>query len=327
MSPSLRSRGSDVPGLLSLASVMSLPIGPRFDADGIDGFHVDLRIKAQGEPVWPPHDHEPLEERLWIAEVQHGIGAYERFLAGDGDAWLQVALDAGDDLLEHQGEDGAWRHRYDYPHTFVLRAGWPSGITQGEAASLLVRLHKQTGDERYAEGARRALAPLRVPGPEGGCLAMLGGRPFPEEYPTSPPSYVLNGSLFAVWGLRDVAVGLGDPDAVTAWADAVTMLKENLHRWDTGYWSRYDLHPHPLPNVASSFYHDLHIAQLRATALLAKEPAFDAVADRWAGYATRRGCQARAFAAKAAFRVAVPRSRKLAQRLPWARDVRAAARA
>ena len=37
------------------------------------------------------------------------------------------------------------------------------------------------------------------------------------------------------------------------------------HYWTGNGWSRYDLYPHPLTNVASPFYHRLHIEQLRAT--------------------------------------------------------------
>ena len=37
--------------------------------------------------------------------------------------------------------------------------------------------------------------------------------------------------------------------------EGVTTLARNLHRWDTGQWSRYDLFPHPVPNVASPAYH------------------------------------------------------------------------
>ena len=37
--------------------------------------------------------------------------------------------------------------------------------------------------------------------------AELDGAPVPEEYPTDPPSFVLNGGIFALWGLYDVGAG------------------------------------------------------------------------------------------------------------------------
>src|SRR4029077_6279457 len=135
-------------------------------------------------------------------------------------------------------------------------------------------MHLETGDDRYADAARRALEPLGVDSSEGGVRALLDGRPWPEEYPTSPPSYVLNGAMFAIWGVRDVGLGLDDRAARETFDELVNTLAESLHRWDLGYWSRYDLSPHPTINVASSFYHNLHINQLRAMNLLAPRPQF-----------------------------------------------------
>jgi heparosan-N-sulfate-glucuronate 5-epimerase len=314
--PNMPRKAAELPGVFSSASVMSLPLGEHIDADGVRGYPVDMRVKAQ-DPKWPPWWLSPTPQRLWVASVQLGLGAHEHWLAGEGDEWLQTAVDCADDLAGHQRGDGAWPHGYDYPHTFALGAGWISAIAQGQAASFFVRVHAATGDERYAGVARSALHPMTTPAGEGGCLALLGGGPFPEEYPTKPPSYVLNGGLFATWGFRDVAVALGDEPVRRLWEDMAATLRDNLRRWDTGWWSRYDLFPHPVKNVASSFYHDLHITQLRGMALLTGESEFTATADRWAGYAASRANSARAFAAKAAFRVAVPRNRLLAKRLPW----------
>ena len=160
---------------------------------------------------------------------------------------------------------------------------------------------------------------MTVPRREGGCLTQLGSGPFPEEYPTDPPSYVLNGSMFAMWGMRDVAVATQDASVAALWQDMVATLRDNLHRWDLGWWSKYDLFPHAARNPASSFYHALHIAQLRAMALLTGENAFTIVADRWQAYADSRPKSTRAFASKAKFRIIVPRHPWLAERIPWAK--------
>src|SRR5262249_21258735 len=150
---------------------------------------------------------------LWVTVTQWGLGAHERYLNGEGDDWLEAAAACGSYLLAHQDEDGAFRHTQPYPHTFDLRPPRVSGIAQGQAASLFVRLFVATGDSVFDAGARSALAPFSVPSGEGGILATLEGRAWPEEYPTSPPSYVLNGGIFGMWGYRDVAVALGDSTA------------------------------------------------------------------------------------------------------------------
>jgi heparosan-N-sulfate-glucuronate 5-epimerase len=286
----------------------------------VRGYYIDMRIKAK-TPVWPPVDAPPRHTWVHVGHTQWALGSYERYLAGEGEEWLAAALRSAEQLLETQETDGplagGWAHVKSFQHTFPLSPPWLSAMAQGEGASLMVRLFAETREERYAESARRALVPLSVDSEDGGVRAMLDGRAFPEEYPTRPPSFVLNGGMFAMWGLYDVGVGLDEPQTLAAFGEAVDTLAANIHRWDVGYWSRYDLFAHPVPNLASSFYHDLHIKQLRMTDRLAPRPALSETAERWAGYALSRPSRARAFAGKALFRLLVPRNRALAKRLPW----------
>jgi heparosan-N-sulfate-glucuronate 5-epimerase len=303
----------------SVAS-FSLPAGVHVTPGAVRGYYIDMGAKAK-TPDWPRPGMPPIELRLHVATIQWALGAYEHYLAGQGDAWLAAALSCAEELLTEQETSGAlaggWVHVRPFPHTFPLRPPWLSAMSQGEGASLMVRMYAETGEQRYAEAARRALLPLRRDAADGGVRATLAGRSFPEEYPTSPPSFVLNGGMFAMWGLHDVGVGLDEPQALADFEEAVDTLAANLHRWDLGYWSRYDLFPHPVPNVASSFYHDLHIKQLRMTHLLSPRPELAAAAERWTAYSDSPMNRRRAFAGKALFRVVVPRSRALARRLPW----------
>ena len=299
------------PGFFSSAKSFALPAGRQFGPDGVRGYYIDLRVKAEA-PEWPHPSLGRLEDRLWVRVHQWGLGAYERYLAGEGEQWLQNAIDVGEYALEQQvrggARDGLWLNRLPYTKTFQLPAGWPSAMAQGEGASLLTRLHLATGEERWADAARRAVAAMALPSSDGGVQASLGGGAWPEEYPTDPPSYVLNGGIFALWGLYDVGAGLADEGVTREFEQGADTLAANLHRWDTGYWSRYDLFPHPVMNVASSFYHALHTSQLESLQVIAPRPEFAATARRFANYAARRPNTMRAFARKALFRLAVPRN-------------------
>jgi peptidoglycan/xylan/chitin deacetylase (PgdA/CDA1 family) len=159
---------------------------------------------------------------------------------------------------------------------------------------------------------------MRLAVADGGVAAELDGGYFPEEYPTIPHSYVLNGALFALWGAYDVAVALDNSDARELFEDGSETLARNLHRYDLGYWSRYDLFPHPVVNIASSAYQVLHARQLEAMSRIDDRPQYREYATRFAEQADSSFNARRAFAAKVAFRVAVPRNRLLAHRLPWA---------
>jgi heparosan-N-sulfate-glucuronate 5-epimerase len=272
-----------------LSSTFDQPLGTRV-ADG--GYHVDLRVKARGSDVatawpWTPG------EKSWIAFAQYGLGCNERWVAGEGEEWLNAARAVGDTLLERQTAEGAWIQGFDLPHTYDLRAPWVSAMAQGEAASLLTRLSKATGEERYAEAATRALDPMPM-------AFLPDGSPFPQEYPTDPPAHVLNGAIYAIWGLYDA----GDE---ARFEDALDTLVRNLHRWDTGSWSLYDLYPHPIPNWASLAYHELHTTQLRALTRLSDRTALAEAADRFESYWSSSFYRVRALGHKAAFRARVPR--------------------
>lgn len=298
----------------SSASSFPLLPGAFVEPGRVRGYYIDLRMKAR-RPGWPP----PWlgTPRPHVDVCQWGLGSYDRYLGGEGAEWLEWAGEAAAWMLERQVADGGFPHPDPYHHTFKLDPPWLSAMAQGQAASLLVRLHLEQGVEHYADAARRALQPLRVSSREGGVHAELGGGPFAEEYPTSPPSFVLNGAVFALYGVYDVWKGLDDDDAGRLFTESVDTLAANVHRWDLGWWSRYDLFPHPVPNVASSAYHLLHVGQLRALARLAPRPELTAAADRFERYAENPWNGRRAFAQKAAFRLLVPRKKKVARLLPW----------
>jgi hypothetical protein len=312
-------RGSqrDGPGFFSSARVFFPPVGQRVTPEELGGYYIDFRLKQE------PPELGDAERELHVATAQWGLGAYERFLAGEGEEWLATALRAAEHLADRQVRDGVvdggWVHHWPIRHTYRLEPPWMSGMAQGEGASLLLRIYAETGDDRFAQAALRALRPLAIPTASGGLRVPLGPGFFLEEYPTDPPSMVLNGGIFALWAYRDVALALGDADAGRKFEEGVDALADNIGRWDTGSWTRYDLFPHPVTNIASSFYHVLHINQVRAMQLVAPRPDLGAAVERWERYWQSRALRRRAFARKALFRMVVPRNRYLAHRPPFGR--------
>jgi hypothetical protein len=286
------------------------PLGQRIAPDGVRGYYIDMRVKAKS-PAWPSSDLPPLDDALKVVIAQWGLGAYEHWLETGREEWLAGARAACDHFVDTQRTEGplagGWPHEWSFPHSFHLAPGWLSGMAQGEIASLLVRVHAETGDDALAEAALRGLRPLSVPRAEGGVRVDLEGGPFFEEYPTDPASMVLNGGIFAIWGVRDVAVALGDADATRLFEASLDSLAAGIGRWDLGYWSRYDLYPHKRVNIASNAYHQLHIDQLAAMNAIAPRPALVDAEARFRRYYRSRLNRTRAFAGKVAFRLAVPR--------------------
>lgn len=289
-----------------------LPVGRHIARDGIRGYYIDFREKA-ARPEWPPSWFPWPGFHRFMGISQWGLGCYERYLSGEGDEWLAAAGGAARYLVEAQEPAGGWPEA-NAPHTFRIPAPWLSAMAQGQCSSLLTRLWLETGSEELAAAAARGIAPMHVPSDRGGVEATLAGGPFLEEYPTQPPSFVLNGAVFAAWGAYDVGVGLADDEARSLFSAVVETLARSITRWDTGYWSLYDLFPHRARNVASPFYHALHTNQLALLAGMTGRPELQAVATRFERYAGSRRKRMRALAEKALFRALVPHRGRAAVR-------------
>jgi hypothetical protein len=57
-----------------------------------------------------------------------------------------------------------------------------------------------------------------------------------------------------------------------------------LPQYDVGWWSKYSLYPHRLPDLAKPFYHRLHVTQLDVLYRLTGIDEFRARAARWRSF-------------------------------------------
>ncbi len=294
----------------SLALRGPLPLGSAIGETEIRGYYIDFRAKTD-IPTWPPPWFPWPGFHRFMGIAQWGLGAYERYLLGEGEEWLTAATAAARHLLDQQGLEGrlrgGWREPQAATHTFRTGENWLSAMAQGQCVSLLVRIGQETGEQVFLERARAGLEPMRISTRNGGVLARLGDGIFLEEYPTDPPSFVLNGGVFALWGAYDAWRALGDEKAGGLFREARETLSEHIARWDTGFWSRYDLYPHRVVNVASSSYHTLHIDQLTALVRLSPSPSLETAASCFRAYASSRRNRTRALLHKVAFRALVRR--------------------
>ena len=258
----------------------SQPPGAFFDDDAPRGYFIDFRAKTRTASA-----HSPA--RLLPADLaQLALGWWDCALGGEASA--SASFEAAAALLEEQGRERSgellWTYAVPVPK-YRLEPPWCSALAQGQAASVFVRAYMRGGDERFAVAARKAIAPL-LPASTSGLVAVTPDGVVPEEAPSDPPSLILNGWIYALWGLWDVAVGLGDRDCRAVFEDSARCLRRTLERYDVGWWSRYSLYPHPLPDLAKPFYHRLHVDQLEVLyRLLGYRELLDA-SRRWARYDT-----------------------------------------
>jgi heparosan-N-sulfate-glucuronate 5-epimerase len=170
-------------------------------------------------------------------------------------------------------------------------------MAQGEAISLLLRMSQMGDSKTYEAAAQRAVRAFIHSVSAGGVVqAFPDGAPAFEEYPTSPRSLVLNGFLFALLGLRDYGLYFGDAPSQKLFELCIAGLKKNLLRYDTGFWSLYDLHP--TRRLASAKYVRIHVQLLQIFADITGDEFFAQVAKRWSAYLDKSSCRARFAVAK-----------------------------
>jgi len=264
------------PYYMTFADKAAYP-GP-FDGDGVPQLDYHGRIGVQYNP---------------IAVAQYGLAHFNRFVnTGDVTAldkaltqarWLARSLEPNSHGVP------VWMHHFDFDYRETLRAPWYSGLAQGQGLSLLARAWAETRDGLYEKALERAFLSLTLETGKGGVLHTdADGSIWIEEYLVNPPTHVLNGFLWALWGLRDVALVGADPRAKPLYEGCVATLERHLPRYDTGWWSLYEQSGTVLPMIASHFYHRLHIVQLHITFAMTGREVFWRYAERWEAFASRR---------------------------------------
>lgn len=253
-------------------------VNPALDKDTLGKYPVDMASKA-AYPGEYDQQQIPLVmidgqlSYLPVTIAQYALGNYDRYLDTAQSLYLENAIRCADWFVAELKETklGLWGWLNDHDKAiYALKKPWFSALSQGQALSVLARAYQQTGGEKYRETALKALQAFTVPVQDGGLVAKLGGGDFYEEYPSEIPSFVLNGFIFALWGLWDLYLVSQNTEARERYETGVATLKNHLanYRIDWLHWSRYDLYPFRVTDITSIFYHKLHIQQLKAMALL-----------------------------------------------------------
>lgn len=224
-----------------------------------------------------------------IAIAQYGLGNYNLYCRAKDEYRKKKFLNAANWLVNNfeETEYGTkvWYHHFDWEYRDKLKAPWYSALAQGQGISLLVRTHKETGDDKYIKAAISAFFTFKKDIKEGG-VAFTDNNNYLwfEEAIVDPPTHILNGFMWAIWGIYDYFIYTGNREAGLLFSEAIRTLKYNLHQFDTGFWSLYELSGTFMKMLASPFYHNLHIVQLKVMHKLTNEPIFEDFAKKWDNY-------------------------------------------
>jgi heparosan-N-sulfate-glucuronate 5-epimerase len=244
-----------------------------------------------------------------IAIAQYGLGNYNLYRRTGDERRKERFLKVAHWLLQHLEISSkgtrVWYHHFDFEYFRRLKAPWPSGLAQGQGLSVLVRAFAETGAQRYLEAAHQVFCSLALPVLEGGVKQTdANGYVWIEEYIVEPPTHILNGFIWALWGVYDYYLLTGEKGAKNLIDQCILTIADHLAQYDIGFWSLYELTPQFIKSIASPFYHRLHIAQLEVMYRLTEKGIFSEYAGRWRAYAQRASFRILARAGKIGFKLA-----------------------
>jgi len=258
----------------------------RYYLDFRPKYHYPGKFSKEGIPLFQVSNDTEIFHPTVIC--QYALGIFDFLLDGNyADEKLKERFFTQVNwLVQHKQKldhGYGWYLNYDVPE-YRLKYPWISALTQGEAISVLCRAYLLSNDNKYLDCAESALVPFEYSVREGGLLNFFNGVRIFEEYPSQKPNIVLNGYIFAVFGLYDLFLTNSNPIAERLYNNSIESLLKIINYFDIKYWSQYNLYYYPDLYPASYTYHNLHVEQLKALYIISKEEIFNNYYHKWKSY-------------------------------------------
>ena len=246
--------------------------GGKFDEDGVP--LIDTKIGL----VYSP-----------INIAQYGFMVHSRYSETKNEADLRILKNCLAVLEKTKTKDddkSIWYH--EYPNAkYDLPLPWASAMAQGEVISFYLRMYQILDDDSLLQTAKEAYNYLKVWKSEGGVRVLDDEKNlWLEEYPTEKPLLVLNGFIYAIFGLFDLFRVTGSEEVKKEIDACILTLRNSLNKFDTGFWSLYDLGEGEL--VRYYYQKNVHVPQLQILYQLTGESIFDKYQKRWSSQLTKR---------------------------------------
>lgn len=185
-------------------------------------------------------------------------------------------------FLAHSKDIGNYsilEYNFDFPPA-KMDDPWISGMAQAQAMQALIRAHNITSDDRYLNLAERLLNSFFIEVKDGGVTYKDDDGWWYEEYPNpnSPTERrVLNGMGFTLLGLYDYYNYTDNNVAKYLFDKGMSSFVQNLHKYDGGSYSLYDLPGKP----ADRFYHLIHLEVLEDLYKITNQPKLEEYIQKW----------------------------------------------
>ncbi len=226
-----------------------------------------------------------------ISIAQYALGCYSLFLRNKKKKWLEKFLKQAEWLAREFQKSKTCYWVSNYPNTcYGIKESWVSSMVQSQCISVMLRAHKETGEEKYIEIALDGAKAFERPLSEDGLrYSPAKDLEFYEEVVGAKHPLVLNGLIFSLLGLYELGEYTGEKKFGKMFEKGCLSILGILRFYDLGYWSRYDLAcrvfgKNKKPYVASPWYHKLHIEELKALHTITGKEEFKKYSEKFKSY-------------------------------------------
>ena len=265
-----------------------------YDEKGIPQLNYEGDIGIQYNPIaiaqWALGNYN-----LW--KKNNSEDNYRKFIKGAD--WLN------DNLKLNNHNVHVWQHHFDWVYKENLIEPWHSGLAQGQGLSVLCRAYKITADNKYLNSIEKVYQSFLIDVKKGGVtFTDKDGSIWIEEYiMDNKPTHILNGFIWALWGIYDYWLLSKNEDVKILFNNYVNTISGNINRYDIGYWSLYELSQLNISMRASTFYHKLHIVQLKILSKMTNTDRFINFSINWSKYLNKKTNILRATFMKIVFKI------------------------
>jgi hypothetical protein len=214
--------------------------------------------------------------------AQYGFILHSFWLENKSKEYLDCMLACLNKLIEmesHEDDSIFWRENY-ISDRYVMKTNWASAMSLGECLSFYLRIFQITKNEKLLEKAHLIINAFNVPVSQNGVSYKdKNNNLWLEEYPSNPASCVLNGFIYAIFGLMDYYRITNNSEVKKKIDECFVTLINNISLYDAGYWSYYDLQYKEL--VKYYYQKNVHVPQLEVIYKMTNNPIFDYYAKKW----------------------------------------------
>ncbi len=227
---------------------------PKYDLDGRGVIRQYMALHSNNRATAPVRQHDSES----IAQYQPFVVAQQLLKGPDFPEWAHASFDGvvirREPALEWLLESKNYKilqksalYTYNFDNTYndiVTKAPWQSAFSQAYIGkSLLFSLREKLGNARRLKAhAGMVFNAFTYDLKEGGVVSRSKeGLIFAEEIPNA--THILIGHLAATNALDEAWKLLSDPKWRMLNRRFRHTLRDAIHFFDTGYWSRYDLNP------------------------------------------------------------------------------------